>query len=294
MSPAALPGPVGLWGGFLDRLPAAQAVEAVREVEAAGVASLWLPEHSGVDPFVRAALYLSATTHLTVALGVATIYARDPEAMVAVSSTLEEAFPGRFILGLGVSHRSMVEARGHTFGPPLATMRAYLAAMDAAAGQRRRPPTVLGALGPKMMTLAGTAADGAHTYFAPVPHTAAIRAALGPGRFLAPAQMVALTDADGAVDQDAVRQYLRFCLSLPNYTANLARYGFTDEDFAAVSDPLVDALVVADDPDLLGERVSAHLKAGADQVVLQFVPPPHADVIRGRLVARELATVTPS
>jgi alkanesulfonate monooxygenase SsuD/methylene tetrahydromethanopterin reductase-like flavin-dependent oxidoreductase (luciferase family) len=97
-------GDLGLWAGFLDQLPAPEATALVCDLEAAGVGTVWLQEYSGVDTFVRAALYLSATTRLTVAIGVAVIYARDPTAMVAAASTLEEAFPGRFVLGLGVSH----------------------------------------------------------------------------------------------------------------------------------------------------------------------------------------------
>jgi len=276
------PDSVGLWAGFLDRLPADDAVTLARGIESAGVRTIWLQEYSGVDPFIRAALYLSATTRLTVALGVAVIYARDPEAMVAAASTLEEAFPGRFVLGLGVSHRDLVEARGHEFRPPLPTMASYLTAMDRARRRRRLPLRILGALGPQMVGLAARAADGVHTYFAPVEHTASVRAAIGPDRWLAPSQLVAL-DPDGEHWRDAARSYLQLCLGMPNYTRNLRRCGFTDEDLATTSDALVDALVVPDDAHHLATRIDAHRAAGADHVVLQFVPPPGAAVIAQRL-----------
>ena len=139
-------------------------------------------------------------------------------------------------------------------------MRAYLAAMDAARGSRRLPTRVLGALGPKMMELAGTAADGAHTYFAPVAHTAAVRAALGPDRWLAPTQMVGL-------DRERTRGYLQLCLGMPNYTSNLLRFGLEQADLDTTSDRLVDALVVP--AGAVTERVAEQRAAGANQVVLQ-------------------------
>lgn len=267
-------GEIGLWAGFLDKLPAAEAVATARRLEDAGVGTIWLQEYSGVDPFVRAALYLAATERLVVALGVATIHARDAEAMVAVSSTLEEAFPGRFVLGLGVSHQALVEKRGGAVGKPIATMRAYLESMDAIRGHRALPPRVLGALGPKMIELAGTAADGAHTYFSPVAHTTAARASMGPGRWLAPTQMVGL-------EREATRDYLELCLGWPNYTTNLLRFGLEQDDLTTTSDRLVDALVVP--AGAVTERVAEQRAAGADQVVLQFVPPPPADVVLARV-----------
>jgi probable F420-dependent oxidoreductase len=281
----ALPGGIGLWAGFLDRLSTPEAMAFVQQIEAAGVATVWLQEYGGVDPFVRAALYLSATQSLTVALGVAVIYGRDAAAMVAAASTLEEAFPGRFVLGLGVSHRELVETRGHEFGPPLATMKHYLASMDRVSERRRLPPRILGALGPKMVELAGISVDGVHTYFSPVAHTASARVAIGPDRWLAPSQMVALTGGDNVQWREHVRSYLQLCLGMPNYRKNLLRFGLTQDDLATTSDALVDSLVVPDEPSLLQARVDEQQVAGADHVVLQFVPPPPARVIRHRLAA---------
>jgi probable F420-dependent oxidoreductase len=266
---------IGLWAGFLDRLPSSDATDAARQLEAGGVAAIWLQEYSGTDPFVRAALYLSATTSLRVALGVATIYGRDPEAMVAAASTLEEAFPDRFVLGLGVSHRPLVEARGHAFGPPVATMADYLDAMDRTTRGRPLPRRILGALGPKMVELAGRAADGVHTYFAPVAHTAACRVAIGPDGWLAPSQMVAVTPD--------VRPYLQLCLGMANYTSNLARFGFDEHDVATTSDRLVAALVVPDEPAALRARLDEQAASGADHVVLQLVPPPAASEVLRRV-----------
>ncbi len=277
-----MPGGIGLWGGFLDRLPAAEAVAAVRDVEQAGMGTVWLPEFSGVDPFVRAALYLGATESLTVAFGVATIHARDAEAMVAVASTLHEAFPGRVAFGLGVSHRGLAEARGGTYRSPLATMRTYLTDMAAASGERELPPLFLGALGPKMVEVAATMTAGAHTYFCPVTHTGTVRAAVGVSPWIAPSQMVAI-DARAGSWRDGPRRYLGMCLAMPNYRSNLLRLGFSAADLATRSDELVDALVVADQPGPLRERLQLHREAGADHVVLQLVPPPAAATVLERV-----------
>lgn len=271
-----LPAGTGLWAGFLDRLPAAEAMAAARTIEAAGVGTIWLQEFSGVDPFLRAAMYLGTTTELTVALGVATIHARDPEAMVAAASTLHEAFPGRFALGMGASHAHLALSRGGVYDKPLAAVRTYLAAMDATLGKRTLPSRFLGALGPKMVELAGTATEGLHSYFSPVAHTLAARTAVGPGPWIAPSQMVVRRGED-------VRPYLGMCLAMPNYRRNLLRFGLTEEDLDTTSDALVDALTVPDEPEALGRRLDEQRAAGADHVVLQLVPPPPAAAVLDRL-----------
>jgi probable F420-dependent oxidoreductase len=282
MTAPARPDGVGLWAGFLDRLPAQRAVEAVGELERLGVGTIWLQEFSGVDPFVRASLYLAASDRLEVCLGVATIHARDPEAMVAASSTLEEAFPGRFCLGLGVSHAHLVSARGGSYSSPIEVMRNYVAAMDLAAGPRRLPLRFLGALGPRMVALGGSATDGVHSYFSPVAHTAEARASVGPRAWVAPTQMVAL-GATTAGWRDAVRPYFGLCLGMDNYRRSLRRFGFGDAHLDAVSDDLVDALVVPDRKGEVSDRLEAQREAGADHVVIQLVPPPGAEAVVERV-----------
>ena len=275
----ALPDGIGLWAGFLDRMPASEAVAAARDVEEAGISTIWLQEFSGVDPFVRAALYLQGTRRLTVSLGVATIHARDPEAMVAAAAALHEAFPGRFALGLGTSHRRLAEARGGTYERPLTAMREYLTAMDAAAGRRVLPPRFLGALGPKMIDVAASSTAGLHTYFSPVAHTAAARTAVGADAWIAPTLLV----APAGSWREPARSFLGFCLGMPNYRNNLRRFGFTDAGLDSADDRLLDALVVPDEPAALRERIVAQRDAGANHVVVQFVPPPAGKVVLDRI-----------
>ncbi len=277
------PGRVGVWTFVLDRLAIGRAREVAAELEDLGYGAIWVPEALGRDALVNATLLLGGTRACVVATGIASIYARTPAAMAAGWRTVSEAYPGRFLLGLGVSHEPMVEGIHHqTYGPPVATMRGYLDAMDAtasfAAEPAEPPERLLAALGPRMLALAGSASRGAHPYLVPPEHTARARAILGPGPLLAPEQMAVLdTDADRAraVARASLRIYLP---GLPNYVNNLRRLGFTDDDLAPpLSDRLVDAVVVWGDEDAIRARVRAHHDAGADHVCVQVLPGDDAD-----------------
>jgi probable F420-dependent oxidoreductase len=267
-------GRVGLWTFALDTMPMAQATEQAAELEELGYAAVWLPEVAGRDPFVHAAMLLSATSSMVLATGIANIWARDAVTMNEGHRTLTECFPERFLLGLGVSHQNLVEGlRGHTYDKPLTAMREYLAAMDKAPFTGCRPTTpprrVLGALRPRMLELAAAQADGAHPYFVPPEHTVRARAALGEGPLLCTEQAVLLeTDPDRA--REIARKHTITYLRQPNYTNNLKTLGFSDEDVAdAGSDRLVDAVVAWGDIDAVRARVQAHFDAGADHVCMQ-------------------------
>lgn len=266
--------PVGLWTGSLDLVPTAQAKELAAELEALGYGALWLPEVAGRDVFVALTHYLSATTRLVGATGIANIWGRDAVAMSAGVKALTEAFPERVLLGLGVSHENLVEGlRGHTYERPLRAMRTYLDAMDAAPYSAQRPSTpvrrVVAALGPKMLALAAEKADGAHPYLVPPEHTATAREILGDGPLLCPEQMYVLeTDATRA--REVARASLGVYLAQPNYANNLRRLGYADDDLAGGgSDRLVDALVAWGTTDDVVARVNAHFDAGADHVCVQ-------------------------
>lgn len=270
-------GQVGVWTGQLDFSPAPEVRAAAAEVEAAGYGALWTGEAVGREVFTAAQLLLSATSTLTVATGIANIWARDALAMAAGQCALGEAFPDRFVLGIGVSHQRLLEVRGEEYRKPLAFMRDYLAAMDSAYDVYRavppetRPPRVLAALGPKMLELSRDAADGAHTYFVPPEHTATAREILGTGKLLAPEQAVVLS-TDPAVAREIARRHTGSYLRLPNYTNNLKRFGFDDPDFAdGGNDRLVDTIVAWGDVDAIAARIRAHLDAGADHVCVQVL-----------------------
>lgn len=290
-------GRLGLWTFQLDMQPMTRAKEAVAELEELGYRAVWVPEAVGREPFVNAALLLSGTDELIIATGIASIHARTAMTMQAGWKALTEAFPDRFLLGLGVSHQPMVEGvHGQTYDKPFSTMVEYLDAMDrgiyAAAKPSAAPQRVLAALGPKMLRLAGERGLGAHPYFVPVEHTVVAREALGPDALLAPEQM-AIFETDPDTARALARQAMSRYLSLANYTNNLRRLGWGDTDLLnGGSDKLVDAIVVWGSLDTIVARVLAHLDAGADHVCVQVLPGELGGLPMDQW--RELATAIPS
>src|SRR5579862_2897811 len=156
-------GQIGIWTAAFEQQPASKAQEAIAELEELGYGAVWYSESSGREAFTQAGLLLAATSRMVVATGIANIYGRDPLTMASGQKTLSEAYPNRFLLGLGVSHIPLVERlRGHTYTKPVAKMASYLDAMDAAPYNSVAPPStsrVLAALGPKMLQLAAKRTD---------------------------------------------------------------------------------------------------------------------------------------
>ncbi|MEQ7124687.1 LLM class F420-dependent oxidoreductase [Actinopolymorpha sp. B11F2] len=271
-------GQVGTWIAALNGLPAGQVREAAAEIEELGYGSLWLADTPATkEPFSNAAILLAATNRLSLGTGIANVWGRDAAAMNSGAKTLGEAFPGRFLLGLGVSHQPPVAARGHTYERPLAKMRGYLDEMAAAAYAAAEPPEpvpcVLAALRPKMLELSRDRTDGAHPYFVPTTHTARAREILGEGPLLIPEQAV-LVETDPGRAREVGREHTAFYLRLPNYVNSLRALGFTEEDVAnGGSDRLVDAVVAWGSVDAVRDRVKEHLDAGADHVLLQPLAP---------------------
>jgi probable F420-dependent oxidoreductase len=268
-------GRVGLWTGLLDAHPTSRVRELVLELEAMGWPCLWRPESSGRDALVSAATMLEATSRLVVATGIAQIHARHPHTTRAAQLTLHESSGGRFLLGLGVSHAPFIQGSRHLpYQTPYSDMVAYLQAMKegpfTAVAAADTPPTVLAALGPKMLRLAADSADGAHPYFTTPEHTAMARETLGAGPLLAPEQMVVI-DTDLTRAHETARKHMSRYLRLPNYTNNLLRLGYTADDIAGPSDRLVDAVVACGDIDATVQRVTAHHAAGADHVCVQVL-----------------------
>lgn len=274
--PAVNIGPVGIWAGVFDAHPAQVMRDSANLIEQLGYGALWIPEAVGRDPFVAAALVLDATDRLPVATGIANVYARDPMTTANAQKTLGEAFPNRFLLGLGVSHGHLVAGiRKHDYAKPYSHMVEYLDRMDSALFMGQAPETnpgrLLAALGPKMLQLAATKANGAHPYFTTPEHTAIARAEMGADALLAPEQMCVLsTEPDEA--RRIARGAMKIYLGLPNYWNNLLRLGFTEADREnGGSDRLVDAIVVWGTPQQVAERVAQHHAAGADHVCVQVL-----------------------
>ncbi len=271
-------GRLGVWTA-LDANTPEEGAELARRLEGWGYSALWIPEAVGIDPFCTLAYLAARTEKLVLATGIANIYARDPMTLKAIHKTMSLIAPGRFVLGIGVSHPHLVtRIRGHEYKKPVPAMREYLDAMEKALFMAREPaedaPIVLAALRPLMLELAAKRARGAHPYLVTPEHTRRAREILGPDPWLCPEQKVVLeTDADRArkTGRDALKVYLR----APNYQNNLRELGFEDADWenAVASDRLVDALVAWGDASALRERVQAHHDAGATHVCIQPLRP---------------------
>jgi probable F420-dependent oxidoreductase len=268
-------GKLGVWF-FTDGQSATRSAEFAQRLEALGYAALWIPEAVGRHPFAHAAWLLANTNKLVIATGIASIYNRDAGATMAATRTLAEQSDGRFLLGLGVSHQPMVEGvRGHEYGKPVTTMRQYLAQMRSspyiAAMPAEEPKIVLAALGPNMLALSGTEADGAHPYFTTPEHTAQARKILGASAMLCVEQKVVLeTDAEKA--RQLARATAQMYLGLPNYRNNWRRLGFEESDLDnGGSDRFIDATFAWGDEAAIQSRIQAHLDAGASHVCIQPV-----------------------
>ncbi|MFE6222733.1 TIGR03620 family F420-dependent LLM class oxidoreductase [Streptomyces sp. NPDC057854] len=229
----------------------------------------------------QAWLLLSATRRLTVASGIANIAFREPIATAAAARTLGEAFPGRFILGLG-GHRvddTVHHVDGYavpTRGKAVTTMRSYLESMDASPAHgptpHSSPRRLLAALGPRMLKLAAERTWGAHTYFVPVEHTARARQIMGPDAYLAVEQAVVLDHDLGRAREVATAHVAAYLAMAPHQEANVRRLGFGDEDIVGgPSRRLVDAIVAHGDAEAIRRRVQHHLQAGADHICLQVL-----------------------
>jgi probable F420-dependent oxidoreductase len=233
-------------------------------VEAIGLGSLWVGGgNAGPDAFDVLRGLLANTTRLVIATGIASIWARPPSDMRKGAEELAGQFPGRFILGIGVSHAPIVAELGRVYEKPYEKLVSYLDELG-----ELPCPVIIGALGPRMLALSRDRADGAHPYFTTPEHTAVARGILGPRPLLIPEQAVVLSGDRGQALAGG-RAYADRYLKMPNYTSNLKRFGFSDADInGGGSDRLVEA-IIPHGPRGTASAVRAQLDAGADHVVIQ-------------------------
>lgn len=270
-------GKIGMFT-FMDGMPVAESAEFVRKLERLNYGVLWFPEAWGRDPFAHAAYLMSKTEKLKLATGIANIYARDAIAMAACAKTVAEMGEGRFILGLGVSHTSLVkDLRGHDHSKPYSYMRDYLAKLKSASysavAPRNDPPILIAALHPKMLALAGAEASGTHTYLVTAEHTAKARAIIGKDAWICVGQTTIL-EKDPSRARAAAREHLKFYSAQPNYQRNMRSMGFGDSDLAGgLSDRLIDALIAWGDEGKIRKHFDEHFAAGANHVCIMPVRP---------------------
>lgn len=261
---------VSVWQPFfLTSESRGAAVDAATELEELGYSRIWFSGGFGENVAPRFREILDGTTTIGVASGIVSIWHSSPPEVAAFVQDAQLAYPGRFLLGLGASHAVLVEGSGTDYRKPYSRMVNYLDGLDAAGVPPER--RILAALGPRMLDLARDRSAGAHPYFVPAEHTVEARAAIGPDRLLAPEVAVVL-DADATTARATARQYTSLYLALPNYTNNLRRFGWTDEDFAGGgSDRLIDALIPWGTVEKVAAGLEKHYQAGADEVAIQVL-----------------------
>ena len=252
-------GRIGIWR------PATQTNgEFAAGVEKLGYGALWLGGSPGGDLRIVEEL-LDATDHLVVATGIVNIWADGPESIAKAFHRINGKHPDRFLLGVGAGHPEATQQ----YTKPYGALVEYLDGLDA--GGVPKEARALAALGPKVIKLSGDRTAGAHPYLVTPEHTRSSREILGAGPLLAPEQKVVL-DTDPERARVVGRQSVQMYLQLSNYTANLRKLGFTDEDLAGVgSDRLIDALALHGDAATVAAGLRAHLDAGADHVNIQVL-----------------------
>jgi probable F420-dependent oxidoreductase len=244
--------------------PGLDPVEFGRKIEDAGFRAVWVPGVDDATALDALEPILAATTRLVVATGIANIWTWEPADLAARTDQLAGSYPGRFILGLGNSHAPRVEQAGQVYAKPYSKMVSFLDELPAT-----RAPIVLAALGPKMLGLSRDRALGAYPYFNPPEHVIFARKILGPDPLLVSEVGAAL--ASGDTGEAHARGYAKGYLTMPNYTNNLRRFGFTDADLAEGGSPRLLDAIAPHGPGKSVERIRQHLDSGADHVVVHLV-----------------------
>lgn len=260
---------------FMDGMSAPESANFVRKIERLGYRMIWYPEAWGREPFAHAGYLMAKTDSLILATGIANIWVRDPMTTAAAAKTLAEMAEGRFVLGIGVSHRSLVaDLRGHDYSKPLSYMRDYITRMKAslyrAVPPKTEPPLVIAAIHPKMLKLAAQEARGTQTYLVTPEHTKRAREVLGKDAWVCVGQITVL-ERDPSKARAAARKHLEFYMAQANYIRSLKAQGFTDQDIATVSDRLLDAVIAWGDEERIRKHFDAHIAAGASQICMMPV-----------------------
>jgi probable F420-dependent oxidoreductase len=250
-------GRIGIWHSKNKGGPG-----VVKEIEALGYGALWL----GGSPSVQQArAYVEASTTIPVVTGILNVWQHDPADVAREYTKLKSDHPDRFLLGIGIGHPEATS----DYTRPLKTMREFFDGLDAAETPVPKDQRLAAALGPKMLDLSKERSLGTHPYFIDVEHTRFARERLGPDALVAP-EVAVVVEADPETARRHAREYAKLYLGLTNYTNNLLRFGYTEQDIAdGGSDRLIDAVIPHGSPEQIAEAIRAHLDAGADHVCLQ-------------------------
>jgi probable F420-dependent oxidoreductase len=238
--------------------------EQAVEIEKLGYGAVWIGGSPAGDLNYVEPL-LEQTETLQVATGIINVWTAPAEEVAEAYHRVENAYPGRFLLGIGIGHPEHTDE----YRKPYDVLVDYLDALDAATVPTSR--RVIAALGPKVLKLSAQRSAGAHPYLTTPEHTGSARELLGPTVYLAPEHKVVLTEnVDEA--REIGRSTVDFYLNLSNYLNNWKRLGFTEKDVAKPgSDRLIDAVVAHGSSDAIAARLNEHLQAGADHVTIQVL-----------------------
>jgi probable F420-dependent oxidoreductase len=248
--------------------------ELAAGLEQLGYGAIWVGASPSAD-LRDVEVLLASTKSVAVGTSIVNMWTADAAEVAESYHRLEGDHPGRFILGVGIGHRERIGE----YKSPYETIVDYLDALDE--GKVPVERRALAALGPRVLRLAAARTAGALPYLTTPEHTREARAVMGAGALLAPEQKVVL-EIDDEIARSAARDYLASYLQLSNYTNNLKRLGYTDEDIAdGGSDRLVDALVLHGTAVEIAEGLNAHFEAGADHVVIQQIGKEGPDLLPG-------------
>lgn len=280
-------GRVGIWTSALNSSAPqdrARNADALAELDELGYGTIWV---GGSPSLAAVEAVVEATERITVATGVLSIWAHEPRELAAWTAEIEKRAPGRFVLGIGVSHDQFAPQ----YAKPYSAMVGYLDELDAAPEPVSTGRRVLAALGPRMLRLAAQRALGAHPYLVTPEHTAEARSLLGPDALLAP-ELTVVLDRDLDRARAIARDGLAFYLTLPNYSDNLLRLGFLESDLVdGGSNRLLDALFALGDVERVEARIEQFHTAGADHVSLQVLTAEDQSTALPTAPWRELASV---
>jgi probable F420-dependent oxidoreductase len=256
-------GTFGVWTSYRG-IGEENAGEAAALVADLGFGTFWLggsPRLSSVRPL------LEASDSLAVATGIVNVWAYEPADLAREYAELGPQFGDRLLIGIGIGHPEATS----DYTRPLASTRAFLDGIDAAPEPIPTDRRALAALGPKMLDLCRERSRGTLTYFVSPEHTRAARARLGDGPLIA-TELACVLDTDPESARATARRYAELYLGLGNYTRNLVRHGFSEDDVAqGGSDRLIDTVVPHGTAEEIAAAARAHLDAGADHVCVQPV-----------------------
>lgn len=298
-------------GLLVNGMEAAQAVEGIKAAEAAGVRQVWMTQSTPApDTLTIFAAAAVQTRAVNVGTAVIPIYPRNPLALAQQALALGDLVPGRLRLGVGPSHRPIMEGvYGIPMSAPLQHLREYVAVLREALWHGKvdysgrfytihttlqrtpRTPILISALREGAFHLAGEVADGAISWVCPVPYLLekalpALRAGATKGGRPAPplvAHIPVALSQDRQSVLAAARKRLGTYGHLPFYTSMFADAGFSASSDGTLSDALIDSLVVSGDEATVSARLKDLLSQGLDELLVMPIPVANAEDEQGRL-----------